>query len=96
VPIVDPLFWALKLISDQREASTSKYWHAFFERRNRGNEMFRSTIMRFKFPAREGMPEVDVTWWTGIDAGATRRARAGPAHGRREWRDPADRDAAPS
>jgi hypothetical protein len=25
----------------------------------------RSTIVRLKFPAREGMPEVDLTWWDG-------------------------------
>jgi hypothetical protein len=25
----------------------------------------RSTIVRYKFPAREGMPEVDMTWWDG-------------------------------
>jgi len=25
----------------------------------------RSTIVRYKFPAREGMPEVSLTWWDG-------------------------------
>ncbi len=65
--IVDPLFWALKLkYPVSVEASISKYWHAFFEESQPKNEMFpRSTIVRFKFPAREGMPEVDLTWWDG-------------------------------
>ena len=65
--IVDPLFWALKLkYPISVEASISKYWQAFFEETKAKNEMFpRSTIVRFKFPAREGMPEVDVTWWDG-------------------------------
>jgi len=65
--IVDPLFWALKLKYPVKvEANTSAYWPAFFERAEPKNEMFpRSTIVRFKFPAREGMPEVDLTWWDG-------------------------------
>jgi predicted dehydrogenase len=65
--IVDPLFWALKLkYPTSVEANVSKYWHAFFEESQAKNEMFpRSTIVRFKFPAREGMPEVAVTWWDG-------------------------------
>jgi predicted dehydrogenase len=65
--IVDPLFWALKLkYPTSVEASVSKYWHAFFEESQAKNEMFpRSTIVRFKFPARDGMPEVSVTWWDG-------------------------------
>ncbi len=65
--IVDPLFWALKLkYPVSVEANVSKYWHAFFEETKPKNEMFpRSTIVRFKFPPREGMPEVSVTWWDG-------------------------------
>ena len=65
--IVDPLFWALKLkYPVSVEANISKYWQAFFEETQPKNEMFpRSTIVRFKFPARENMPEVDVTWWDG-------------------------------
>jgi predicted dehydrogenase len=65
--IVDPLFWALKLkYPISVEASISKYWQAFFEETKSKNEMFpRSTIVRFKFPAREAMPEVNVTWWDG-------------------------------
>jgi len=65
--IVDPLFWALKLkYPISVEANVSKYWHAFFEETRAKNEMFpRSTIVRFRFPSRENMPEVDVTWWDG-------------------------------
>jgi predicted dehydrogenase len=65
--IVDPLFWALKLkYPISVEANTSKFWHAFFQQTQPKNEMFpRSTIVRYKFPAREGMPEVDMTWWDG-------------------------------
>jgi predicted dehydrogenase len=65
--IVDPLFWALKLkYPISVEANVSKYWKAFFEEAPPKNEMFpRSTIVRLKFPAREDMPEVSVTWWDG-------------------------------
>jgi predicted dehydrogenase len=65
--ILDPLFWALKLkYPVSVEANVTKHWHAFFEETQAKNEMFpSSTIVRFKFPAREKMPEVDVTWWDG-------------------------------
>jgi predicted dehydrogenase len=65
--IIDPIFWALKLkYPVSVEANVSRYWHAFFEESLPKNEMFpRSTIVRYKFPAREDMPEVDVTWWDG-------------------------------
>ncbi len=65
--IVDPLFWALKLkYPVSVEANVSQYWPAFFEKAVAKNEMFpRSTIVRFGFPAREGMAEVNVTWWDG-------------------------------
>jgi predicted dehydrogenase len=65
--IVDPLFWALKLkYPVSVEANISTFWHAFFEQTQPKNESFpRSTIVRFKFPAREKMPPVTVTWWDG-------------------------------
>jgi predicted dehydrogenase len=65
--IVDPLFWALKLRYPVNvEANTSQYWPAFWDKTEPKNEMFpRSTIVRFGFPAREGMPEVNMTWWDG-------------------------------
>ncbi len=92
--IVDPLFWALKLkYPVSVEANVSKYWKAFFDEAQPKNEMFpRSTIVRFKFPAREDMPECrrDLVG-RGLDARAPRRPRTGPAHGRSRRRDPADR-----
>jgi predicted dehydrogenase len=65
--IVDPLFWALRLkYPVSVEANISKYWQAFFEETKPRNEMFpRSTIVRFQFPARGKMPEVELTWWDG-------------------------------
>ncbi len=65
--IVDPLFWALKLkYPVSVEANISQYWPAFWEKAEPKNEMFpRSTIVRLGFPAREDMPEVNVTWWDG-------------------------------
>jgi predicted dehydrogenase len=80
--IVDPLFWALKLkYPVSVEANISKYWHAFFELTPPKNEMFpRSTIVRFRFPAREGMPEVGLTWW---DGGLMPARPAGLEQGRR-------------
>jgi predicted dehydrogenase len=65
--IVDPLFWALKLkYPISVEANVSRYWHGWFQESEAKNEMFpRSTIVRYRFPAREDMPEVDVTWWDG-------------------------------
>jgi predicted dehydrogenase len=65
--VMDAAFWSLKLkypVSVQANIST--YWQAFFEKTEPKNEAFpRSTIVRFKFPARENMPPVTVTWWDG-------------------------------
>ena len=48
------------------EANISRYWQGFFEQAEPKNEMYpRSTIVRFAFPAREGMPALDLTWWDG-------------------------------
>ena len=65
--IVDPLFWALKLkYPVSVEANVSKYWQAFFEEAPSKNETYpRSSIVRFRFPAREKMPPVSLTWWDG-------------------------------
>ena len=65
--IVDPLFAALKLkYPTSVEANISRYWQAFFEQAEPKNEMYpRSTIIRFAFPAREGLPALDLTWWDG-------------------------------
>jgi predicted dehydrogenase len=65
--IVDPAFWALKLKYPLSvEGCISTYWHALWKKTEPKNEQYpRSTIARFKFPAREGMPEVKLTWWDG-------------------------------
>jgi predicted dehydrogenase len=65
--IVDPLFWSLKLkYPVSVEAHTSQFWPAFFEKAEPKHEMFpRATIVRYRFPAREDMPEVNLTWWDG-------------------------------
>jgi predicted dehydrogenase len=65
--IVDPIFWALRLqYPVSVEASISTYWHAFFQQTQPKHEMFpRSTVVRYRFPAREKMPALDLTWWDG-------------------------------
>jgi len=65
--IIDPLFWALKLkYPISVEAHISKYWHGFFEETEPKHEMYpRSSIVRYRFPARDKMPAVDLTWWDG-------------------------------
>jgi predicted dehydrogenase len=65
--IVDPLFWALKLkYPVSVEAHVSKYWQAFFEEAPTRYETYpRSSIVRYRFPAREKMPAVSLTWWDG-------------------------------
>jgi predicted dehydrogenase len=65
--IVDPVFWALDLkYPVSVEANISRFWHGFFQQSTPKNEMFpRSTIVRFDFPARGEMPEVQLTWWDG-------------------------------
>jgi len=65
--ILDPVFWAMKLKHPVSvEACTSTYWHEFWKKTEPKNETYpRSTIVRFKFPAREGMPAMDLTWWDG-------------------------------
>jgi predicted dehydrogenase len=65
--IVDPLFMALKLrYPVSVEAVVPRHWHAFFEETEPRNEMYpRCSIVRYKFPAREKMPPVEMTWWDG-------------------------------
>ena len=65
--ILDPVFWALKLkYPVSVEGCISAYWHEFWKKMEPKNESFpRSSIARFKFPAREGMPEVKLSWWDG-------------------------------
>lgn len=65
--IIDPVFWALKLkYPISVEGCISTYWHEVWKKTEPKNETYpRSTIVRYKFPAREGMPEVKMTWWDG-------------------------------
>lgn len=65
--ILDPLFWALRLkYPVSVEGCTSTYWHDFFQKTEPKNEVYpRCSIVRMKFPAREGMPVVKVNWYDG-------------------------------
>ena len=65
--ILDPAFWALKLkYPSCVEGCISTYWEGFWKYTDPKNEQYpRSTIVRYKFPEREGMPAVNLTWWDG-------------------------------
>jgi len=65
--ILDAPFWALKLkYPVSVEGCISTYWHGLWQETKPKNETYpRSTIVRFLFPARDGMPEVKLTWWDG-------------------------------
>jgi predicted dehydrogenase len=65
--ILDPAFWALKLkYPVSVEGCISTYWQGLWQKTEPKNEQYpRSTIVRYKFPAREGMPAVRLTWWDG-------------------------------
>ena len=65
--ILDAVFWGMKLrYPVSAEGCISTYWHGLWQKTNAKNEQFpRSTIVRYKFPAREGMPELKLTWWDG-------------------------------
>jgi len=65
--ILDAPFWALKLkYPVSVEGCISTYWHGLWQETKPKNETYpRSTIVRFQFPARDGMPEVKLTWWDG-------------------------------
>ncbi|MCL5097871.1 MAG: gfo/Idh/MocA family oxidoreductase, partial [Candidatus Omnitrophica bacterium] len=48
------------------EGCISTYWKGLWQSCEPKNEQYpRSTIVRYKFPARDGMPEVKLTWWDG-------------------------------
>ena len=65
--ILDAPFWALKLkYPVSVEACVSTYWEAMWKFSAPKNQMYpRSSIVRYKFPARQNMPEVKLTWWDG-------------------------------
>lgn len=65
--VLDPVFWALKLGQPSSvEGNISTYWEGFWKNTQPKNECYpRSSIVRYKFPEREGMAPVDLTWWDG-------------------------------
>jgi predicted dehydrogenase len=65
--ILDAVFWAMKLrYPSSVEACISTYWHDLWKKTEPRNETYpRSTIVRYKFPARDDMPPLDLTWWDG-------------------------------
>ena len=65
--VLDPVFWALKLKHPTSlEGCISTYWEGFWKRTDPKNETYpRSTIVRYKFPARDHMPALTLTWWDG-------------------------------
>ncbi len=65
--VLDPVFWALNLGQPSSvEGNISTYWEGFWKKTKPKNECYpRSSIVRYKFPAREGMAPVDLTWWDG-------------------------------
>jgi predicted dehydrogenase len=65
--ILDAVFWAMKLhYPVSVEACISTYWHGLWKKTEPRNETYpRSTIVRYKFPARADMPPLDLTWWDG-------------------------------
>jgi len=65
--ILDPVFWALRLkYPVSAEGCISTYWSGLWKRVDPKNEQFpRSTIVRYKFPARGEMPPIKLTWWDG-------------------------------
>lgn len=65
--ILDVPFLSLKLKYPERvEGCVSTYWEEFWKKTVPKNETFpRSTIVRYRFPAREGLPPVRLTWWDG-------------------------------
>ena len=48
------------------EGCISTYWHDLWKKTEPQNETFpRSTIIRYQFPERGGLPPVKLTWWDG-------------------------------
>lgn len=65
--LLDAPFWALKLkYPSSVESSISAYWHAEWKKSEPRNENYpRSSVIRYRFPARGEQPEVRLTWWDG-------------------------------
>ena len=65
--ILDAPFWALNLkYPSSVEGCISTYWQGLWKKTDPRNENYpRSTIVRYKFPARGELPPVKLTWWDG-------------------------------
>ncbi len=65
--ILDAAFWAMKLKYPRSvEGCISTYWHDLWKKTEPRHETFpRSTIVRYQFPEREGLPLLKLTWWDG-------------------------------
>lgn len=65
--LLDAPFWAMDLrYPSSVEGCISTYWEGLWKRTPVRNECYpRSTIVRYKFPARGPLPPVNLTWWDG-------------------------------
>jgi predicted dehydrogenase len=65
--LLDAPFWALKLkYPTSVEATVSAYWEAEWKQAKPQNENYpRSSLVRYRFPARDNLPPVNITWWDG-------------------------------
>ena len=65
--IIDPAFMALNLrYPESVEGNVSTVYETFGKKTSGKHESYpRSSIVRFKFPARGEMPPVTLTWWDG-------------------------------
>ena len=65
--IIDPIFLALRLrYPESVEASVATAYSGFGQTAAvRGESFPRSSIVRYRFPARENLPPVEMTWWDG-------------------------------
>ena len=65
--LLDAPFWAMDLrYPGSVEGCISTYWEGLWKKTDPRNECYpRSTIVRYKFPARGQLPPVNLTWWDG-------------------------------
>ena len=64
--IVDPAFWALKLkypVSVQ--GCSARFVRKMWDKEPNNETYPQASIVRYKFPARDDMPPVDLTWYDG-------------------------------
>ncbi len=65
--LLDCVFWGLKLkYPTAVEGCISTYWEGFWKETRPKNETYpRSSIVRYQFPEREGLPPVKLSWYDG-------------------------------